>query len=964
MARREITAQSSAADRLQAAQELRNAQAELQQWFDDRRNDPTTPREIFEGVDYGPLISATDIERQSRVIAGRYDYVDYGDLSSSRNTGSTTLGGGFFVPGLGSNPDSVSGVGAPSTVLTTPSIPQDIVAPSFPPIDDRANTVDLPAADVGSRFNQLPTDPRVGGFNNVGPLEIPTDGIVNNNRNSRPTSPTYLNNDDSGAVDGTGIENRTPRSTFDAFGTGTPEDSGRTNATPGSTYDEPPVVYNPGDGGTVDVSDLSQPREAASGVGLYEVNPESVELRPNVLHNYVNWTYSIGLYMLTNDSFRSIVENGTVTDPSTELENLLFRSGGAGRKGVLGEKKDYYIDNFRFTSVIGQNSHGARSSNNFDINFDIIEPYGVALLAELVQLALTKNIEDHYEVPYLIEIKFHGYDSSGNPIPNIPDSGPKYIPIKIIDMKFNISSAATTYNVTAVPYAHAPLQDQHDAFIRESVSLQGETFEQLVGNLQEHLNQREITAAAEESREPDVYNFVIQDEDLRSSRVGFTHATDGDVVDAARQSMNGETAETIQINANSTIKSAVQALVGATNFGARFNTTGTPESEQGNEDRPLRLLKVIPVITELGPYSTSTMRYQRNITFRIETQRMYGFLTPGMPGAGAQQRGWQKEYNWIFTGKNQDIIDFNAEYNLQYFNIRNAFQENKSRVTGAITNAPQPLQSRNLTRTQAGGNTYNPAIRTASQPLTDQVSNSYRGPGHLQATDNMDNVLNNPGADMIAVDLRIIGDPDWIPQDRSILPQGTTSSGNDRIINGSLAVDTHDTFVMLKFKTPRDYNPEKGLMQIDTEQTFVQGLYRVITLESTFNAGRFEQQLSMIRVQDQVSNDSANIPPLTYIDNAGSSYDEAGINAAADPERDPTYDEAGLAWPGLYRPTPPSPTTSAVVANADPDGDGNADDPEAQIFLDPRVNIPPTRNAIEDIGDDPEFTFDQFLGIR
>ena len=897
MARKQITDRSSAADRAQAASELRQAQQEFSQWVNEARNDPTRPRDIFEGVDYGPLITYNDLAQQKRIIAGQYDYVDFGDLDGAGVGNRLNIGGeDFYVPGLGSNPDVIPSTPAPSSSLSAADdaaiqIPSEPQTPSvtFPNFDRNTRVQESPAVNIKDRLEQLDaTDPRIGGFSSrdTAIVNAPDpDSFDPRGRNQLPTISSNINSDDSGNVSGTGIESGRFTSRLDTKGqlnTSDVSDTGRANSTPGETTAEELPTGVITDNGQVDVSSLAQARES-NGVGLYETNAANLELRQNVLHNYVNWSYKIGMYMLEPRSFADIVNNGGITNPGSELKNLLFRSGGTGRKGILGERKDYYIENFRFTSIVGQNSQGAKSSNNFDISFEIHEPYGVAFLAELVQLAHSKGIEDHFEVPYLIEIKFNGYDSAGNPIPNIPAAGPKYIPIKIIDIKFSISSAATVYHVTAVPYAHIPLQDQHDAFLRDSISLTGETFEQLIGSLSNHLNQAEINKARDEQRQPDTYQFLITDNELKSSKVGFTHANQGNVVDVAKQGFNGETNEAVQINANSTIKSAIQAISNSTDFGAKYNTTGQPESNQGNENKPYRLLKIIPVVTELGEYNTSSMRYQKNIVYKIETQKMYGFITPGMPNAGAQVRGWQKEYNWIFTGKNQDILDFQAEYNIQYFQIRNSFVDQKGKVMGTPSNTRQPLESRNKTRTEGGGNTYNPAIRTASQPVTDQVYNSYRGAGHQQASDNMDNILNNPGADMLAIDLTIIGDPDWIPQDRSILPKGTSSSGDARIVNGSLAVDSHDNFVMLKFKTPRDYNPEKGLMQIDTEQTFVQGLYRVITLESTFESGKFQQNLKLIRVQDQVSNDASNIPPLTVdtTDDARS----ARTNIAPDPDR-------------------------------------------------------------------------------
>lgn len=982
MAGREITDRSSPAEIAQAAEELRRAQRELQQWVDQRRIDPSTPREVFEGVDYGPLISATDIEKQSRIIAAQFDYVVFGNLSGARNNSEriVTGGNGFFVPGFGSNPDSVSTSTAPATSLSpredavTPFIPAEPLSPVFPApltqsfpnsnIADRGSPVNVPAdsAQPTGRF----TPDQVG---------VTQQGIVVPRESSEtPVTKELTNVDDSGAIDGTGVDSGFADLSDSTAGTADSEtvDTGRSDnnlTTPGSeneAFDLPEIVFD----STVDVSEFARPRKAGSGSSIEE-NKAGIRLRQNVLHDYANWSYNIGFYMLTPDQHTSIVSNGGVKNPEKELTNLLIRTGGVGSKGVLGDKRDYYIENFRFTSIMGQNSQSSKSSNNFDISFEIVEPYGVAFLAELIQLALLQGIEDHFDIPYLLEIRFRGYDSNGNPTSNIPGSGPKYIPIKIVGITFRITSSGTIYTVTAVPFAHSPLQNQHDAFIQENISIEGQTFNELIESLFGYLNNNERSIAREQSRFEDRYQFIVHDEDLKNSRVGFEHITDGNVISVERQSMGapgGALREYIQISAGSTLKSAIQAIAGATDFGARFNTVGQPESEAGNEDRPFRLLKVIPAVTRLREYNTSTNRYARDIVYRIETQRMYGFVLPDMPGAKPTQRGWEKEYNWIFTGKNQDILDFEAEYNVQYYNIRNVFTEAKGRISGTPSAPGSPLPDDGLTRTEAG-DVYSPAIVPVRSPISASVQNSYRGAAHQLASDHMDNVLNNPGADMVVVDLTIIGDPDWIPQDRSVLPLGSASSGDTRIVGeGSLATDVHDVFVMLKFKTPRDYDPEKGLMKIDTDHTFVQGLYRVIKVDNNFFDGKFEQKLHLIRVQDQVSNDSNNIPNLTDAESSTTAAVETGAA-----ERQPVIFNANgtvagsgqSARPGNFRPSPRvivEDTRPVVQQLADPDGDGNADDPEAQIFLDPSVAAPRPPNTIEDLSSDPEFTFGDFGG--
>lgn len=1063
MAGREITDRSSPEEVARAQRELAEAQQQLRAWQEEQTNDPrrvrvgqsATPEHVrilqqdyqigvinelpvaglplspsaAEAVNYNLGVGYTAGEQalEMRRIASQFDYVTVGDLGSSGVGVSGTLqneiaGTTFFVPGIGTNSRDVS-LSAPSTSLTPSALPPSLQStPATPSLPSEFNTVDplaqsFPQPNIEDSFSpvNVPADSAqpIGGFSadQIGTAQqgvsVPSaDSQATGDQLSDTVTGDLTSTDDSGAVDGTGVDAGFLPTEVDEDSESGSEtsDSDREDTAAGDgvsvDLEDIPVITAP----PVDVSSFAKPRRAGSGSSV-EDNKSGIRLRQNVLHNYANWTYNIGLYMLTRDQHARTVQKGTVTE--SELKNLLIRSGGVGSKGVLGDKRDYYIENFRFTSIMGQNSQSSRSSNNFDITFDIVEPYGVALLAEIVQLALLLGVEDHFDIPYLLEIKFRGYDSAGNPIPNIPGSGPKYIPIKIVGITFRITSSGTIYSVTAVPFAHSPLQNQHDAIIQENIGIEGRTFNELMQSLFNHLNNTETSMAEQQSRIADRYNFIVHDEDLKNSAVGFEHVTDGNVISVERQSMGapgGALSEYIQISAGSTLKSAIQAIAAATDFGARFNTVGQPESEAGNENQPLRILKIIPVVTQLREYNTSTNRYARDVIYRIETQRMYGFVLPDMPGASPTQRGWEKEYNWIFTGKNQDILDFEAQYNVQYYNIRNVFTEAKGRVLGTPSAPGTPLPDDGLTRTEAG-DVYSPAIVPVTSPRTASVQNSYRGAAHQLASDHMDNVLNNPGADMVVVDLTIIGDPDWIPQDKSILPSGASSSGDARIVEGgSLATDVHDVFVMLKFRTPRDYNPEKGLMQIDTDHTFVQGLYRAIKVENMFFDGKFEQKLHLIRVQDQVSNNSANIPELT--DTTGEVASAAVETGAVEREfgtfnSDGTIAGSGrAARPGNFRPSPQvvvEDTRPAVQQLADPDGDGNADDPEAQIFLDPSVSVStpstpainniapdveigtltgefpdvapvdpdagiPDSNEIDELGSDPNFNFGQFGG--
>lgn len=906
MAKKEITAASSAQDRARAAEELRAAQDDLASWFEARKADPSTPREIFEGKDYGPFITLSDIEAQGRVIAQKYDYVDYGSGGLSGSTGTVspnvTVGGSeFFVPGFGSNPDALPRqktytVPDGTDAAVSPRAAADGSTPSgpnAPPSDSKV--YGNGATGSSERFAPAPTSKDPAGrapdttpdsANSIGDPDEAAQGTNTAGPTSISRNPFDDDGKDIASGGGTDGANTLPPDTSQP--SSALSDPGRPDRTPGG-LDAPPSTTSV-NSGAIDVGKYGQ-----SGSTDQESNPRGIKARPNVLHDYSNWSYSIALYMLNPDQHNALVESGSVVagGEDSTLSNLLIKSGGTGGGTILGAKRDYHIENLRFTSVMGQNARTTASSNNFDISFDIVEPYGVSFLSELVQAAANKGIEDHLDTAYLLEINFSGYDDQGKPYSSIPGAGPKYIPIKLINIKFKIDSAATIYNVSAVPYAHSPLQDKSEAFVPENIRLTGSTFGQVVASLATHLNDSERSKAAEQGRSANSYTVVTLDPELKDSKLASVKSTDGNggsntpQADRLTMTAGNQGDEDIHLQAGSTLKDAIQAIAMHTDFGARYNTTGTEASAAGNENKPFRLVKVIPVV-KLGSYNPTSRLYTKIITYKIETEKKVGYEVVGMPGAKAESRGWAKEYNWIFTGKNQDIVDFNAEYNLQYFYIKSNYTQDKSAVVGtpsrvpnsAVTFAQGPttdpsvreavmlnaaVRGTGLKYVRTTGQTQAPAILPANAMGSGaNVANTHKGPAYQLAADHMDNVLNNPNGDMVVIDLTIIGDPDWIPQDASILPQGNASSATGLFdSHDSISIDAFPPLLSLIFKTPRDYGEVSGLMLIDNNQTFVQGKYQVITVTSTFTDGKFEQQLKCVRLQNQDSNDASRLPDLS-----------------------------------------------------------------------------------------------------
>lgn len=610
-----------------------------------------------------------------------------------------------------------------------------------------------------------------------------------------------------------------------------------------------------------------------------------IKVRPNLLHSYANWTYQVGWYMLDINTYNAFVENG-VDSPSLRQRPIMVTGGS--KKNNSGLNNDLYLQDLKFSAVIGNNK-SSPNANLFQIEMNVVEPYSVSLLAELKSMAdQMGGDQQQFQIPYLLEVKFLGYDDRGKIVTNIQDTGPKLIPVTIVNITFSITSAGTVYNISMVPTGQTALGSTHGV-LRKNFRVYGGTLkEQLVEgqeSLKEALRRDEQAMVNPPNGSPlaekeDTYEFVVKsfdasgapNDDLMNSPITF-------VASGVSQSLmpkrtmgsdkpNDPTKEYYEIPGGSNIKDVLQRIVMVTKY---FQDSVTPENPNSQDDKPLQIIKVIPVV-KYGPFDKIRQRYQRQTIYKITTYFKYGQRHPAGGQAKVNQGLLAKEYNWLFTGKNDDIINIDLQYNLQYFQIfENASPEKGAFTTGAITVEDRKPYSTNP------GNSENLQALVATEG---QVSNTFsRGSKDTAVKEIFDQQLNSPtNADQITLDMTIIGDPDWIPQDLSIRPQGSViKRAEDGFINTSIATDIEASYAVLRFKTPRDYSDQTGLMQLTNNQTQIEGVYQVITVDSVFENGKFTQVLNMVRVPNQDENKPK---PTTNPANIGSSSNPTALPAS------------------------------------------------------------------------------------
>lgn len=207
-----------------------------------------------------------------------------------------------------------------------------------------------------------------------------------------------------------------------------------------------------------------------------------------------------------------------------------------------------------------------------------------------------------------------------------------------------------------------------------------------------------------------------------------------------------------------------------------------------------------------------------------------------------------KKYQYWYTGKNTEIIEFSQEFNWLFVNL-------KTDVPGGIE-ADAGSKSKYIGPMVPVGST--PARSTGIGTNRENIINQ-----------NVKASLYSPSEQAVAK-IKIIGDPDLLFQ--TILSQSSLQRDYSRfysIADGySINLNAGQVFIEIAFNNATDYDPETGQMIVSDQVQFypidtanrlrkegVQGIvYKIISCQSTFSDGKFEQVLELIQAQEDVLN--------------------------------------------------------------------------------------------------------------
>lgn len=630
------------------------------------------------------------------------------------------------------------------------------------------------------------------------------------------------------------------------------------------------------------------------------------------LHDVVAKTGGIG-----PDGFRSAYRLGEIESAKGQgpaggaktVQKLRERNARYRESiSVLERNHDVFIENVNILSTIAPNTD--RSLANFTkMEFEIHEPYGITLIEKIRAATFNSGFLDYQDAPLLLTIEFKGFDENGKPLKN-GMSETRKIPILIARVDFDVNEGGARYSIVAVPYGDVGFDDRFKV-LRTRVDLTQSSWRQWKTTFEQALDDQMQQEIKEKVRQyADKYRLEVDDKLLRKELYDYAFTldstygdktvndqigTDPDDVNAgaatAEQTQTADSGTTIVKALEDWLRNHPGFFDIAQDFWRAYLTMAGYKLPENEEDRTVYINKLLTskekenelqqlflkyqyvpwfkikstVFTDTSRLDAVTKMHPKEIVYKAIPYKVHvlKLLSAGLSiGKVRWDKLVRKNYDYIYTGSNVDVQGLRINYKSAYY-MRNVRGDDKTENETGIKRVVS-----NLSNLVFGQEDYpEPLLPLRSYPSNIKgrsTVENFRAGGN-KAQEFFD-YLTNPEADMMRIELDILGDPHFICQDVLSCLKKLNDKKIDQIITidsdfdenqfGSFNADQYMTLINLRYRLPADINEKEGTMfsgidKVRDENLFFNGVYQVVKVDSKFDQGQFLQTLTCVRMNNQ-----------------------------------------------------------------------------------------------------------------
>ena len=601
-----------------------------------------------------------------------------------------------------------------------------------------------------------------------------------------------------------------------------------------------------------------------------------IETKSNWCSTVDSPTYKLTWYIVSNKVFNNPKLLDNLPDKYNATDNMAVSKSEAVVIAASGETSEYSLENLVLQSRISPGSSTGNTTTGA-FQFDIYEPGGFLLMNRILSLSHAFNFGNIQSAKYVLKVQFVGRTvESSTPI---AFPGTFYYPMMLSTINASSGPEGSQYNIVAAnvhKIAVAASKIVTDIKVTNVKNVQS-----LLDNLETALNAHEKNIRKLQVTESDLVNSkywkIKVDPTFEKYLSKYVKPSQVDMPGTGHKA-SGWTADSAQyiLHKNQNVVTYLTNILTkqVPEFYNNFQATGSANkkntgeinntlSGEGNRASEIsatysnEFIKITPSVNytdEIDPY-TNTNQEEVVLTIALHTshtnpQTDVKKQQEATIKASYQSRRFEllpiyKAYNFLFSGSNSEVLDFNLNFNQMFYltrdpsegvNLPNSDNENAGNA-GAVTKVTKtvyvPKYLSNTTISSATAITQLENIAyvikvpdSASQANADE-------PNAVVAVDQAE--INAASHDFIMFDITIKGDPYWL---------GTPGS-SVTAAKGSTLIDSLDEDSLIAFiNYLPDNGKSNGARQLDIAAS---GIYKILEVESKFQLGKFTQSLKGMR---------------------------------------------------------------------------------------------------------------------
>lgn len=650
-------------------------------------------------------------------------------------------------------------------------------------------------------------------------------------------------------------------------------------------------------------------------------NKNASNLIKNPLEQFASMSPLWTLAVLTKEQFNN---PSSYRNSPGDLTNIVFSSAGRfdkpQRQSTYYATPEYFVDNFVMTSIIAPTKKTG-NSNATRFEFEVFEQYSMGLFLQSLQAAAVAANYANYlnNAPYVLRLDFQGYDDKAAPVTSVKS---KFFIMRFVNVTFQVTEAGSLYKVEGVPYNEMGFNSNIDVSYNDLTLVPGptNTVEELLNSgdrsLAKGLNEIEKKLLdSGRIRVPDKYiiEFPEKSSDFTPSAIPRVESrSTSDPNEPPQTFVKGKTAPVdTKFTVNPLGKSqfifdqssggnfpfpyAGDVYDEATGLIQKYKMSIDPKKRTfffAQSQKISHIINQVMLATdyaraamlpanmengfikwwrldvqiELSEYDDLVGEYARIFRYRVVPFKVHHTIFSNINAAPI---GYDKliprickEYNYIYTGQNSDIIKFDIQLDNAFYK---AISSSPEQLSGKNSNPDLGGSTQPANKTTSQGEGLTPAMQTTNTLRARNFKDPNESKGFKGGAGNAGNTEQRvaeqfhraflEGYDMVKVDLEILGDTYWMIQSG----QGnyfSPAAYEGALVNedGSLNYEDGDMFVSLKFRTPVDVNTAEGTHTFaggaGSESEF-SGVYRVVQCETRCFDGLFKQHLECLRMPGQ-----------------------------------------------------------------------------------------------------------------